>query len=70
MAKPKIRLDIDQGKENRRAARAVIGEPSRGRKRGPHRAERQSLVNDYTKSELAEALDYIEENPGSFWDGE
>lgn len=26
----------DQVKEARRAARAIIGEPSRGRKRGPH----------------------------------
>lgn len=34
----------DQAKENRRSARAVIGEPSRGRKRGPHADKRPALM--------------------------
>jgi len=45
MAK-KIKIKIDQAKENRKAARDVIGEPSRGRKRGPHKEKKEIFKYD------------------------
>jgi hypothetical protein len=43
---------IDRVKELRRASRAVIGEPSRGRKRGAHRVTTRPVVNEWTDEEV------------------
>ncbi len=43
-----MKLRIDQVKETRRAARTVIGEPSRGRKRGAHKTKRPPRPNEAT----------------------
>jgi len=46
----------DKANEVRRAARAVIGEPSRGRKRGPHKVKDRDLE---LKAALAEVEEHI-----------
>ncbi len=50
-----MKLKVDQAKEVRRAARTIIGEPSKGRKRGPHRVSRQLKPNEWTEEEVEEA---------------
>lgn len=44
-----------QARDARRSARAVIGEPSRGRKRGPHKVrEREPPLEELDESEYCE----------------
>lgn len=47
-----MNIKPDKVKEAKKAARDIIGEPSRSRKRGPHQDKRKKIQKDLGKREV------------------